>query len=89
MLFHLVQIAAALSDSTNGLHLRDIELENTVNEVAYKVISLINMTHTHKETCTQIEEFCCFRFLDSRFMFIIVILYIFAFCSFLCSFQVF
>ncbi len=25
---------------------------------------------------TQIEEFCCFRFLDSRFMFIIVILYI-------------
>ncbi len=58
----------------NGLHLRDIELENTVNEVAFKVISLINMTH--KETYTQIEEFCCFRFLDSRFIFIIVILYI-------------
>ncbi len=52
----------------------DIELENTVNEVEYKVISLINMTHTKRHT--QIEEFCCFRFLDSRFMFIIVILYI-------------
>ncbi len=29
----------------NVLHLRDIELENTVNEVTYKMISLINMTH--------------------------------------------
>ncbi len=38
----------------NGLHLRDIELENTVNEVDYKVISLINMRHTQKETYTQI-----------------------------------
>ncbi len=46
-------IAAALSDSTTGLHLRDVELENTVNEVPYKVISLINMTHTHTHTHTR------------------------------------
>ncbi len=49
--------AAALSDSTTG-YIWDIELENTVNEVPYKVINLINMTHTHKYTYTQIEEFC-------------------------------
>ncbi len=33
----------------NGLTLRDIELENTVNEVADKVISLINMSHTQRD----------------------------------------
>ncbi len=43
-----MQTASALSDS-NGLHLRDIELENTVNEVTYKVISLINMTYTQRD----------------------------------------
>ncbi len=43
-----MQIAAALSDSTMG-YIWDIELENTVNEVAYKVISLINMTHTQRD----------------------------------------
>ncbi len=30
------------------LRLRDIELEHTVNEVTYKVINLINMTHTKR-----------------------------------------
>ncbi len=42
-----MQIAAALSDSTTG-YIWDIELENTVNEVAYKVINLIDMTHTKR-----------------------------------------
>ncbi len=37
------------------VHLRDIELENIVNEVAYKVISLINMTHTKRHMYTQIQ----------------------------------
>ncbi len=76
MLFSLIANSRCLKWFYNVLYLRDIELENTVNEVAFKVISLINMTHTHRETYTQIEEFCCFRFLDCRFMFIFVILYI-------------
>ncbi len=33
----------------NGLHLRAIELENRVNDVAYKVIALIYITHTHTD----------------------------------------
>ncbi len=57
----------------NGLHLRDIELENTVNEVTYKVISLINMTHTQRD---MYSNWRILLFQVSRFMFIIVILYI-------------
>ncbi len=88
MLFSLSANSRCLKWFYNGLHFRDIEIENTVNEVAYKVISLINMTHTHKETYTQTEEFCFFRFLDSRFMFIMSY-YTFCVLLFLCSFQVF
>ncbi len=77
MLFSLSANSRCLKWFYNELHLRDIELENTVNEVSNKVISLINMTHTQRDILyTQLEEFCFFRFLDSRFMFIIVIIYI-------------
>ncbi len=54
MLFSLSTNSRCLKWFYNGLHLRDIELENTVNEVDYKVISLINVRHTQKETYTQI-----------------------------------
>ncbi len=49
MLFSLSANSRCLKWFYNGLHLRDIELENTVNEVTYKVISLINMTRTQRD----------------------------------------
>ncbi len=48
MLFSLSTNSRCLKWFYNGLHLKDIELENTVNEIAYKVISLINKTHTKR-----------------------------------------
>ncbi len=73
MLFSLSANSHCLKWFYNGLNLRDIELEYTVNEVAYKVISLINMTHIQKDIYS---NWRILLFQVSRFMFIIVILYI-------------
>ncbi len=49
MLFSLSTNRRCLKWFYNGLHLKYIELENTVNEIAYKVISLINKIHTQRD----------------------------------------